>query len=83
MSVTETYILVPHLLRYVPCFARYLQIPYIPSYPHIYLHDRDRIVIDCSTTASHPWRSVSVWTRDRMHGMIQTEALPFIILCFA
>ena len=25
MSVTETYILVPHLLRYVPWFARYLQ----------------------------------------------------------
>ena len=35
MSVTERYILVTHLLRYVPWFARYLQIPYIPSHPHL------------------------------------------------
>ena len=31
MPVTETYMLVPHLLRYVPWFARYFQIPYMPN----------------------------------------------------
>ena len=31
MPVTEIYILVPHLLRYVLWFARYFQIPHIPT----------------------------------------------------
>ena len=33
MPVTEIYILVPHLLRYVLWFARKFQIPHIPTYP--------------------------------------------------
>ena len=35
IPVTEIYILVPHFLRYVLWFARYFQIPYIPTYPAI------------------------------------------------
>ena len=46
------------------------------------MHDRDRIFIDCSTPTSHLRRSASVGTRDRMHGMIQTEAIIFhLFLC--
>ena len=57
MPVPETYILVPRLLRYVPWFARKLQIPYI----HTYIHDLTRISIDCLTLASRLRRSASVW----------------------
>ena len=82
MPVTETYILVPHSLRYVPWFARSFQWNTIHTQPPTYLHDRDRIFIDCLTPAKRLRRSASVWTHNRMHGMIQTEAMPFM-LCYS
>ena len=79
MPVIDTYILVPHLFRYVPWFAVRDTLPNtIDTQPPRCLHDRYRNFIDCSTPASRLRRSASVWTRDRMHGMIQTEAMPFI-----
>ena len=40
MPVIDTYILVPHLFRYVSWFTRYFQIPYqIPSHPDAYMTD--------------------------------------------
>ena len=49
---------------------------------HIPMHDRDRIFIECSTPTSRLRCSASVWTRDRMHVMIQTEAMSFILFAY-
>ena len=81
MSVIDTYVHFGTSCVPLRAFVCEILPNTIDTQPPRCLHDRYRNFIDCSTPVSRLRRSAFVWTRDRMHGMIQPEAMPFIFFC--